>query len=161
MPSTYGLAVAGASPVYTVVRIRDLHTIHVDGPFAPDPYENIYCVIRGKKVFTLFPPSEGWLLEGVWFFATLTPRCFECCPRRTRIPPRNLHPTLAVRGLQNLSFRSDRTVVIDIGAGCTPTFRNSPDSDRGGSWRHAVLASWVVAPRSSVGADSHCSELVV
>jgi jumonji domain-containing protein 7 len=37
----------------------------VNGPSAPDPYENIYCVIRGKKIFTLFPPSEGWLLEGV------------------------------------------------------------------------------------------------
>jgi peptidyl-lysine (3S)-dioxygenase / protease len=39
--------------------------------FAPDPYENIYCVIRGKKIFTLFPPSEGWLLEGVIFIARL------------------------------------------------------------------------------------------
>ena len=31
---------------------------------ASDPYENIYYVIRGG-VFTLFPPSEGWLLKGV------------------------------------------------------------------------------------------------
>ena len=38
--------------------------MYIDGPFPSDPYENIYCVIRGKKIFTLFPPSEGWLLDG-------------------------------------------------------------------------------------------------
>ena len=42
-----------------------LMTNHVNGPFVLDPYENVYCVIRGKKIFTLFPPSEGWLLEGM------------------------------------------------------------------------------------------------
>ena len=29
-----------------------------------DPYENVYTVIRGKKHFTLFPPTEGWCLKG-------------------------------------------------------------------------------------------------
>ena len=29
-----------------------------------DPYENIYHVVRGCKVFTLLPPSEGWCLNG-------------------------------------------------------------------------------------------------
>ncbi|KAI0036825.1 cupin-like domain-containing protein [Vararia minispora EC-137] len=28
-----------------------------------DPYENIYHVVRGCKVFTLLPPSEGWCLR--------------------------------------------------------------------------------------------------
>jgi len=28
-----------------------------------DPYENIYTVIRGRKHFTLLPPSEGWCLR--------------------------------------------------------------------------------------------------
>ncbi|OCB90872.1 hypothetical protein A7U60_g1896 [Sanghuangporus baumii] len=28
-----------------------------------DPYENIYTVVRGEKRFTLFPPTEGWLLR--------------------------------------------------------------------------------------------------
>lgn len=29
-----------------------------------DPYENIYTVVRGAKHFTLFPPTEGWCLQG-------------------------------------------------------------------------------------------------
>lgn len=28
-----------------------------------DPYENVYAVIRGAKIFTLFPPTEGWCLQ--------------------------------------------------------------------------------------------------
>ncbi|KAG8908159.1 hypothetical protein FRB99_008702 [Tulasnella sp. 403] len=28
-----------------------------------DPYENIYTVIRGRKHFTLLPPTEGWSLQ--------------------------------------------------------------------------------------------------
>lgn len=28
-----------------------------------DPYENIYSVVRGKKHFTLLPPTEGWCLQ--------------------------------------------------------------------------------------------------
>lgn len=28
-----------------------------------DPYENIYAVVRGTKIFTLFPPTEGWCLR--------------------------------------------------------------------------------------------------
>lgn len=65
MPSTYGSAIVGASPACTAVRIRKVRMMYINGPFASDPYENIYCVIRGRKIFTLFPPSEGWLLEGV------------------------------------------------------------------------------------------------
>jgi len=134
----------------------------VNGPFVSDPYENVYCVMRGKKIFTLFPPSESWLLEGVYSSVTLPPRCcLSAAPRRTGVSPRHLHPTLAVYGPRDLGFRSDRTVVIDIGARRIPTFGNSPDSDRGRSWRDALLASWVVAPRSPVWVDSHCSELVV
>jgi hypothetical protein len=30
----------------------------------PDPYENIYTVVRGAKHFTLLPPTEGWSLGG-------------------------------------------------------------------------------------------------
>lgn len=30
----------------------------------PDPYENIYTVVQGKKHFTLLPPVDGWALEG-------------------------------------------------------------------------------------------------
>lgn len=30
----------------------------------PDPYENIYTVIRGSKTFTLLPPSEAYCLHG-------------------------------------------------------------------------------------------------
>jgi hypothetical protein len=29
-----------------------------------DPYENIYTVIKGTKHFILFPPTEGWCLQG-------------------------------------------------------------------------------------------------
>lgn len=29
-----------------------------------DPYENLYTVVRGVKHFTLFPPTEGWCLQG-------------------------------------------------------------------------------------------------
>lgn len=64
MPLICGLVIAGASPAYTAVRLRKLHMAYANGPFTSDPYENVYCVIRGKKIFTLFPPSEGWLLEG-------------------------------------------------------------------------------------------------
>ncbi|KAI0314457.1 Clavaminate synthase-like protein [Amylostereum chailletii] len=28
-----------------------------------DPYENIYHVVRGCKIFTLLPPTEGWCLQ--------------------------------------------------------------------------------------------------
>ncbi|KAL4242017.1 tRNA wybutosine-synthesizing protein 4 [Abortiporus biennis] len=28
-----------------------------------DPYENIYTVIRGQKIFTLFPPTDGWCMK--------------------------------------------------------------------------------------------------
>ncbi|EFI27704.1 phospholipase [Coprinopsis cinerea okayama7 len=28
-----------------------------------DPYENIYVVVRGKKKFTLIPPTDGWCLQ--------------------------------------------------------------------------------------------------
>ncbi|KAG8853940.1 hypothetical protein FRB91_004210 [Serendipita sp. 411] len=28
-----------------------------------DPYENIYSVARGTKIFTLYPPTEGWCLK--------------------------------------------------------------------------------------------------
>eukprot|EP00954_Amorphochlora_amoebiformis_P008897 691023-Amorphochlora_amoeboformis.AAC.4 len=31
-----------------------------------DPYENIYCVIRGSKTFTLLPPSDAPYLAEVW-----------------------------------------------------------------------------------------------
>lgn len=30
----------------------------------PDPYENIYTVVRGSKTFTLLPPSEAYCLHG-------------------------------------------------------------------------------------------------
>jgi len=39
--------------------------------FPPDPYENLYTVVRGTKKFTLFPPTEGWCLEGVVFVVPL------------------------------------------------------------------------------------------
>jgi jumonji domain-containing protein 7 len=29
-----------------------------------DPYENIYQVIRGRKLFTLLPPTDSWALQG-------------------------------------------------------------------------------------------------
>lgn len=28
-----------------------------------DPYENVYTVVRGRKHFTLLPPTEGWTLQ--------------------------------------------------------------------------------------------------
>jgi len=28
-----------------------------------DPYENVYCVLRGSKAFTLFSPTEGWCMK--------------------------------------------------------------------------------------------------
>lgn len=30
----------------------------------PDPYENIYTLVRGRKHFTLLPPTEAWCLQG-------------------------------------------------------------------------------------------------
>ncbi|KAI0045304.1 Clavaminate synthase-like protein [Auriscalpium vulgare] len=36
---------------------RSVTSIHSDS------YENIYHVVRGRKVFTLLPPTEGWCLE--------------------------------------------------------------------------------------------------
>lgn len=37
---------------------------YIDRLIPPDPYENLYTVVRGAKKFTLFPPTEGWCLEG-------------------------------------------------------------------------------------------------
>lgn len=36
----------------------------IDAQSHIDPYENIYAVIRGTKIFTLFPPIEGPFLQG-------------------------------------------------------------------------------------------------
>jgi len=53
---------APASPAFTAVRqIAGLQSLGAD--VAPDPYENIYTVIRGAKHFTLLPPTEGWCLK--------------------------------------------------------------------------------------------------
>eukprot|EP00808_Paulinella_micropora_P026626 g45988.t1 len=34
-----------------------------------DPYENMYCVIAGEKVFTLYPPTDFYWLQRRWYKA--------------------------------------------------------------------------------------------
>lgn len=42
-----------------------IHTLDSVDTVRTDPYENIYTVVRGTKVFTLFPPTEGWCMQGM------------------------------------------------------------------------------------------------
>lgn len=44
--------------------VRSAHNFEIAILQNTDPYENIYTVIRGTKHFLLFPPSEGWCLQG-------------------------------------------------------------------------------------------------
>ena len=38
-----------------------------------DPYENIYSVIKGKKIFKLFPPTDrGWFLRKSYYVMMIT-----------------------------------------------------------------------------------------
>lgn len=55
--------------------VSSIHSGRCIGLFEPcclltatiDPYENIYTVIRGRKDFTLLPPTDGWYLSGMFF----------------------------------------------------------------------------------------------
>ncbi|KAJ3479826.1 hypothetical protein NLI96_g8785 [Meripilus lineatus] len=55
-----------------------------------DPYENVYCVIRGSKTFTLLPPTEGWCMrERTYPHAKYerTTRGLEIIPSGDDVPP--------------------------------------------------------------------------
>ena len=62
----FGSGTRKVLPAYTAVGLQ-FHdkNKHVDLINSlVDPYENIYTVIRGMKQFVLFPPTEGWYMNG-------------------------------------------------------------------------------------------------
>lgn len=118
-----------------------------------DPYENIYAVVRGTKIFTLFPPTEGWCLQGTV--------CFEVqvgCLHRVRTgvstcslepkPRRNAHPDTDISG------SSEMVVYPRSNSGPTSY---TPDQGRGPRGTSAISARRLVALCSTnTGPDWSC-----
>lgn len=127
-----------------------------------DPYENIYTVIRGEKHFTLFPPTEGWCLQGNSRMELLFD-CVQIVFIRKNISPRNVHSRKSWIAYTYYCFpissnslvicaRSNRSGIV------APRSKAPPHQPS--SWRHIIPARRLVAPCSTVWLD-HCAKLVV
>lgn len=151
-----------ASLVFIVVskqESRKTHITHVGS----DPYENIYTVVQGCKYFTLFPPTEGWCLQGQRLFY-----CIAAVPRlscfRASVSTRTIRET-GVGSSYNSTFRlvyPFNSMVIDTESGCWSRAAPGSKTDQyNRSSRGDTLSPCrLVALRSSGGTDDR-PELVV
>ncbi len=70
---------------------RDMRDYQDQAFICPDPYENIYTVIRGTKLFTLYPPCDAFFLN-ITEFPTAT-WVADRTPTMSLLPSLSLVPT--------------------------------------------------------------------